>query len=180
MGHFRSNSARRSDGTRSVVALLLLACGGCSLASRDAVPILTYWGALQQVTGYRLAAPHMGVDYAAEVGRPVLAAADGEVTKLEEGTATCGTKVVIHHKPYDAYTIYCHLSSYTVDRGPVRRGSTIGYVGNTGNPGPVPHLHAELFLNGRNVDPLEHTVECFAPGVTYPSDRLVLTMPLKC
>lgn len=99
--------------------------------------------------------PHNGVDFAAPIGTPVRAVADGVVVFagwLNGG----GNTVRIKH--CDRYTTeYMHLSK--IGRGvrvgaPVSRGGTIGAVGMTGLA-TGPHLHFGLFDRGRFVNPLK-------------------------
>ncbi len=98
--------------------------------------------------------PHEGVDIVAADGARVLAPAAGRVMKvgLDEGY---GLMVVIDHG-YGLETRYAHLSSAAVRVGEaVGRGDLLGFVGSTGlSTGP--HLHYEVRLNGRPVDPLTY------------------------
>ncbi len=95
---------------------------------------------------------HMGVDYAAPVGTPVISVADGVVA--ESGfQGAYGNKVVIQHNAKQS-TAYAHLSRISVRKGQtVKQGDIVGAVGSTGlSTGP--HLHFEFRINGRHVDPL--------------------------
>jgi len=95
---------------------------------------------------------HMGVDYAAPVGTPVISVADGVVA--ESGfQGAYGNKVVIQHNANQS-TAYAHLSRISVRKGQtVKQGDIVGAVGSTGlSTGP--HLHFEFRINGRHVDPL--------------------------
>ena len=94
-------------------------------------------------------ARHQGIDIAASVGYPVIAAADGMVI-LAEYHPLAGRRVYLRHGPTrDGYlfTGYVHLDSYTVEVGTVlRRGNVLGTVGKTGPyAGGVAHLHFELW-----------------------------------
>jgi murein DD-endopeptidase MepM/ murein hydrolase activator NlpD len=86
-------------------------------------------------------------------------------------------------------TRYCHLADAAVKQGDsVKRGQVIGSIGYTGwraKPGfPTghEHVHWELILGSKEVDPLPYTVGCFDPRTTYPAGRftLVLTYPVEC
>lgn len=134
--------------------------------------------------------PHSGIDFGGGLGVPVFAAADGDVN-LHPSHTGCGTGVAIFHQEFRRYTVYCHLQeSFVKQSQRVKRGDIIGLMGDTGDPrGGVPHLHFELNLIGRShrtaipeitFDPLAFTVGCFDPSKTYPTDRLVLTHPVKC
>ena len=116
----------------------------------------------------------------------VLAAADGRVVVARDNGDACGLIVVIVHDPHDYRTVYCHLSALAVARGErVDRGQRIGMVGTTGQrawPG-YEHLHLELQRGGNLndlVDPAATLVGCFDGATSYPTERLVLTYPVRC
>jgi len=106
--------------------------------------------------------PHYGVDYAAPVGTPIWAVADGTVTSCGWNSGF-GNQVILRHR--NGYTTcYGHLSRF----GPgIRQGArvkqqqVIGYVGSTGlSTGP--HLDYRLVKDGQFRNPLKET---FLPGV---------------
>ena len=95
---------------------------------------------------------HLGVDYAAPTGTPVMSVADGVV--VESGfQGAFGNMVVVQHNARQS-TVYAHLSRMNVKRGQtIKQGDIVGAVGTTGlSTGP--HLHFEFRINGRHVDPL--------------------------
>jgi murein DD-endopeptidase MepM/ murein hydrolase activator NlpD len=94
---------------------------------------------------------HYGLDLAAPTGTPVLAPAPGIV--LAAGQAgSCGIHVLLQHA-LRLTTLYCHLSETAVRAGePVLAGERLGGVGATGLA-TGPHLHFEVHVNGRPVDP---------------------------
>ncbi len=98
---------------------------------------------------------HRGVDYAAPLGTPVRATADGKILNVGVG-AGYGNLVEIRHG--DSYsTLYGHLSRFArgIKRGSfVNQGQIIGYVGQTGLA-TGPHLHYEFRVNGMHRDPLK-------------------------
>jgi murein DD-endopeptidase MepM/ murein hydrolase activator NlpD len=98
---------------------------------------------------------HGGVDFAAPVGTPIYAAADGVVTSASPSSCA-GNMVIIQHK--DGYeTRYFHLSRYAdgvVAGLRVPQGFTVGFVGTTGVCTTGPHLHYEVHVNGEKIDPL--------------------------
>ncbi|SHJ70046.1 murein DD-endopeptidase [Malonomonas rubra DSM 5091] len=105
---------------------------------------------LHPVTG-RIS-PHKGVDFAMPTGTLVLATGDGEITRVKNHPFA-GKYVEIRH---DGRYIsrYLHLSRIKVKRGQrVKRGEFIALSGNTGRS-TGPHLHYELHINGRAVNPL--------------------------
>ena len=94
---------------------------------------------------------HTGQDFAAEIGTPVRAAQAGVVTV--EHPAWAGNLVRIDHGN-GLETWYAHLSAIAVVPGQqVDAGTVIGAVGNEGNS-TGPHLHFEVRVDGRPVDPL--------------------------
>ena len=102
--------------------------------------------------GYRWGALHAGVDLAAPIGTPIVAASDGVV--IDAGpTAGYGAWVKLRHSD-GTVTLYGHINTWTVQIGQrVFAGDQIATVGNRGNS-TGPHLHFEVLLNGTNrVDP---------------------------
>ncbi len=95
---------------------------------------------------------HMGVDYAAPTGAPVISVADGVV--VESGfSGGFGNMVVVQHNARQS-TVYAHLSRIGVRKGQsIKQGDNLGAVGSTGWA-TGPHLHFEFRINGRHVDPL--------------------------
>jgi len=97
---------------------------------------------------------HLGVDYAARRGTPVVAAGSGRIIYAAR-MGTYGNLVKIRHA--DGYeTRYAHLKSFRrgIRRGKrVKKGQVIAYVGNTGRS-TGPHLHFELRKHGRAINPL--------------------------
>ncbi len=105
---------------------------------------------------YKIYRPHYGVDYAAPIGTPVQATADGEVTSAGR-EAGSGNMVKMRHK--NAYeTAYLHLSGFGrgVHKGAaLKGGDIIGYVGTTGDS-TGPHLDYRIYYHGSPVNPLGH------------------------
>lgn len=94
---------------------------------------------------------HEGIDVTAPMGAPIEAPANGTVTQTG-WEAGYGNVVVIDHG-YGVVTKFAHASRILVRKGErVKRGDRIALVGNTGlSTGP--HLHYEVHVNGRPVDP---------------------------
>ncbi|VVD69698.1 M23 family metallopeptidase [Pandoraea commovens] len=102
----------------------------------------------------RVSHSHTGVDFAAPVGTPVRAAADGEVKFIGFQQYGYGRYIVISHR-YGSETLYAHLSAVVEDLrigDTVSTGERIGAIGRTGTA-TGPHLHFELRRNGNPVDP---------------------------
>lgn len=94
---------------------------------------------------------HRGVDLAADIGTPVKAAISGKVIKVESLKDSFGTYVKIQND--NIITTYAHCSTIEVNEGDiVEQGAIIAYSGNTGNSSG-PHLHFEISIDGRFVDP---------------------------
>ena len=98
--------------------------------------------------------PHTGVDWSAPVGTPILAAGNGTVLKAERSSGY-GNHVEIQHA--NGYvTTYSHMIGFArgiAEGAKVRQGQVVGYLGATGLA-TGPHLHYEVIVNGRCVDPM--------------------------
>ncbi len=103
------------------------------------------------------AAAHEGIDISTSRGEPVLATADG-VVLLSGWAGEFGRAIEIVHS--DRYvTLYGHLQETLVSEGQqIRRGDRVGLVGSTGRS-TAPHLHYEVRVDGRPVNPLEYILE---------------------
>jgi murein DD-endopeptidase MepM/ murein hydrolase activator NlpD len=110
---------------------------------------------LTSTFGARWGTLHAGIDLAAPMRTPEMAAMDGVV--LEAGPASgFGLAVYIQHANGDV-TVYGHMDEILVQAGQVvRAGDTIALLGNRGQS-TGPHLHFEVHvggLNGEKIDPL--------------------------
>lgn len=104
---------------------------------------------------YKVKKMHNGIDFAASIGTPVYATADGTITKVEVRFSGYGKMVEIDHG-FGYRTRYAHMHDFAVKKGQnVKRGDLIGYVGNTGLS-TAPHLHYEVFINEQRVDPVHY------------------------
>lgn len=97
---------------------------------------------------------HLGIDYAARRGTPVMAAGSGTIIWAARA-GSYGNLVRIRHS--DGYeTRYAHLKAFRrgIHRGRhVKKGQIIAYVGTTGRS-TGPHLHFELRKHGRAINPM--------------------------
>ena len=103
-----------------------------------------------------IARPHEGIDVSAPMGSPIEAPAAGRVISAgwESGY---GNVVTIDHG-YGIVTKFAHASKLFVRKGQrVARGQRIALVGNSGLA-TGPHLHYEVHVNGRPVDPLHYVL----------------------
>jgi len=96
--------------------------------------------------------PHLGVDLAAPMGTPIEATSDGIVTR-SGWTGGYGLAVELNNGG-GMQTRFGHMSRLNVIAGEqVHMGEVIGFVGSTGlSTGP--HLHYEVRVNGRAINPL--------------------------
>ena len=96
--------------------------------------------------------PHEGIDVSAPMGAPIVAPAGGVVQRVTWETGY-GNVLEIDHGD-GIITKYAHCSKVVVRPGQkVKRGQTIANVGSTGlSTGP--HVHYEIHVNGKVVDPL--------------------------
>jgi murein DD-endopeptidase MepM/ murein hydrolase activator NlpD len=95
---------------------------------------------------------HLGTDYAAPTGTPIMSTADGEVVASEYGKYNGNFVKIRHNNTYS--TQYLHMSKRAVKKGErVKQGQVIGYVGATGLASG-PHVCYRFWKNGKQVDPL--------------------------
>ena len=103
-----------------------------------------------------MARPHEGIDVSAPMGSPIEAPAAGVVTDAGWETGY-GNTITIDHG-FGIVTKFAHASKLLVKTGQrVSRGQRIALVGNSGLA-TGPHLHYEVHVNGRPVDPLKYVL----------------------
>ncbi|HYV98329.1 MAG TPA: M23 family metallopeptidase [Gemmatimonadaceae bacterium] len=105
--------------------------------------------------------PHEGVDVSAPMGSPIVAPAGGTVLKVDVESGYGNTLEIDHGN--GIHTKYAHCSRIIVRAGQhVERGQMIATVGNTGlSVGP--HLHYEVIVDGKHVDPAKYMLPSAAP-----------------
>lgn len=128
--------------------------------------------------------PHLGIDYAAPTGTPVMSIGDGVITKKGYQAAGGGNYLYIKHNSVYT-TCYMHLNNFAKGMAPgvrVHQGQVIGYVGKTGLA-TGPHLDFRVFRNGSAMDPLqvkappvEPVKESLMPEYTHLKDSLMLRL----
>ena len=110
---------------------------------------------------------HKGVDFAGARGSPVVAVADGVVT-FSGKQSGYGNMVEIHHKD-GLVTRYGHCQKLLVSEGAtIDRGQTIATLGSTGRS-TGPHVHFEVLVGGRQVNPLTYIDQTNLAADTGPS-----------
>jgi murein DD-endopeptidase MepM/ murein hydrolase activator NlpD len=104
------------------------------------------------VYGYKVR-PHKGTDFAAPIGTPIMATANGTVTKSERRGGNGNYVKIRHNATYE--TQYLHMRKRKAKVGQfVKQGDVIGWVGMTGSTGG-PHVCYRFWKNGRQVDPFK-------------------------
>jgi murein DD-endopeptidase MepM/ murein hydrolase activator NlpD len=106
-------------------------------------------------SGFDARTNHIGVDILAPHNTPVKAIWDGHVITAD-WTLETGYTIGIQHSN-DMVSFYKHNASLLKKSGAfVRAGEAVAIIGNTGKMTSGPHLHFELWLNGRPVDPTHY------------------------
>lgn len=103
--------------------------------------------------------PHQGTDFGAPRGNKIFAAADGVISRRSFDKRGFGNYLMIKHDD-SRTTLYGHMSRIAQGMKVgtrVKRGQVIGYVGATGLA-TGPHLHYELRVNNRQVNPLKTNI----------------------
>lgn len=101
---------------------------------------------------------HAGLDISAPRGKKVRAPASGRVVKATYDLRM-GNFVRINHR-HGIETTYGHLSKILVQYGQeVKRGDLLGLVGSTGRFSTGPHLHYQIAVNDKVVDPLQYILD---------------------
>jgi murein DD-endopeptidase MepM/ murein hydrolase activator NlpD len=133
----------RGEGTRK--ALLKTPVSGARISDvfglRKKHPVLGY------------TAMHRGIDFAAPIGTPIMAAGDGVVKRAGRFSSFGNYVLIEHNREYS--TAYAHLSRYSKNAKAgtrVRQGDIIGFVGATGRASG-PHLHYEVLRYGKQINP---------------------------
>lgn len=128
----------------------------------------SFWGAPRDAGVRR----HEGIDMFAPKRTPVIAVANGRVTRANQNRL--GGNVVWMRPEQKDYTIYyAHLDTQLVQGGQeVKTGDTLGLVGNTGNAEhTAPHLHFGIYTSGGAIDPFPFV----DPVIKDPEDISVNT-----
>jgi len=95
---------------------------------------------------------HLGTDFAAPMGTPIMASGSGTITRAKWCGGGGNCIKIKHNSTYE--TVYAHMKSFAKGMKvgkKVRQGEIIGYVGSTGMS-TGPHLHYEVIVNGKKVN----------------------------
>lgn len=105
--------------------------------------------------------PHLGTDFAAPIGTPIMSTANGTVIESRYKGGNGNYVKVRHNSTYS--TQYLHMSKRAVKKGDVvKQGQVIGYIGMTGNTAG-PHVCYRFWKNGKQVDPLKQKLPAAEP-----------------
>lgn len=132
--------------------------------------------------GFKLR-PHRGTDFAAPRGTPILATADGIISKSEYRGGNGNYVKIRHNGTYE--TQYLHMKARNVKVGQhVSQGDVIGWIGMTGNTSG-PHVCYRFWKNGKEVDPFQEDIPFSQPlpkelHEQYFSNMLLLKEELDC
>jgi murein DD-endopeptidase MepM/ murein hydrolase activator NlpD len=122
---------------------------------------------------------HEGIDIFAPKHSPAIAAADGYITGVREGGI--GGKTVWLRPEGKNYTLYyAHLDKQLVQEGQfVKKGETVGLVGNTGNAKYTPsHLHFGVYTHSGAIDPLPFVNKLIKTAPEVSSKNLAVSLKL--
>ena len=98
-----------------------------------------HFGSRRKLNG-QIGVGHSGTDYAAPIGTPTVAIADGIVEIVHSDMFLSGKTILINHG-YGLFSSYSHLNEIKVKMGEkIKKGDIVGTVGNTGRS-TGPHLH---------------------------------------
>lgn len=105
--------------------------------------------------------PHLGTDFAAPVGTPIMSTANGVVIKSSYARGNGNYVKVKHNATYS--TQYLHMQKRAVKVGDVvKQGQVIGYIGMTGST-TGPHVCYRFWKNGKQVDALREKLPAAKP-----------------
>lgn len=122
--------------------------------------------------------PHRGTDFAAPIGTPILATANGVVTESRYKGGNGNYVKIRHNKTYE--TQYLHMQKRKVNVGQtVKQGDVIGWIGMTGNTSG-PHVCYRFWKNGKEVDPFKEKFSNTEPiAESLKGDYLSFIKPIK-
>ncbi|MCR9181944.1 MAG: peptidoglycan DD-metalloendopeptidase family protein [Flavobacteriaceae bacterium] len=122
--------------------------------------------------------PHLGTDYAAPHGTPIVSTANGIVERSGYTGGNGNYVKVKHNNTYS--TQYLHMSKRAVKKGDrVKQGDVIGYVGSTGLA-TGPHVCYRFWYNGKQVDPYAINLPAAEPiKEEFKEDYFKFIKPLK-
>ncbi|WP_139062176.1 peptidoglycan DD-metalloendopeptidase family protein [Ochrovirga pacifica] len=132
----------------------------------------------RKIAFYGRVKPHLGTDFAAPIGSPIMSTANGQVIESKYRGGNGNYVKIRHNATYT--TQYLHMKKRKVKVGDyVKQGDIIGWVGMTGNTSG-PHVCYRFWKNGRQVDPLKEKLPEAEPLPKKIQEQyLVDIQPLK-
>ncbi|HPY67357.1 MAG TPA: M23 family metallopeptidase [Bacteroidales bacterium] len=145
---------RKEDMLRAIPAIL-------PISNKDLKRTASGYG-LRIHPIYKIIKFHAGMDFTAPTGTDIYATGDATVKAVVSAKRGLGNHVILDHG-FGYQSIYAHMDKANVRVGQkVSRGEVIGFVGNTGLS-VAPHLHYEIKLNDKNVDPVNYYFNDLSP-----------------
>ena len=145
---------RKDDMVRSIPAIM-------PISNKDLTRVASSFG-MRIHPFYKVLKMHTGMDFTAPTGTEIYSTGDGVVKKIEFAQRGYGYHTVVDHG-FGYETLYAHMSQIIVRPGQkVKRGTVIGYVGNTGTS-VAPHLHYEVLRNGAPINPINYYFNDLTP-----------------
>ncbi len=148
-------ASEKEEMLRSIPAIM-------PISNKDLTRTASGWGYRIHPI-YKIRRFHYGMDFTAPTGTDVYASGDGTVSSIKSSKRGLGNHIIIDHG-YGYQTVYAHLNDFNnlwVGKK-VKRGDVIGFVGSTGLS-TAPHLHYEVHLNGKKVDPANYYFNDLSP-----------------
>jgi len=145
---------RKDDMVRSIPAIM-------PISNKDLTRVASSFG-MRIHPFYKVLKMHTGMDFTAPTGTEIYSTGDGVVKKIEFAQRGYGYHTIVDHG-FGYETLYAHMSQIIVRPGQkVKRGTVIGYVGNTGTS-VAPHLHYEVLRNGAPINPINYYFNDLTP-----------------
>ncbi|MDH3307238.1 MAG: M23 family metallopeptidase [Acidimicrobiia bacterium] len=174
----RTNSRRITALVGAAVLLMVTAVPVAAAEDEFVIVFPQQHESTRYLSDFGVAKPdgrtHRGVDIHSPKGSPVLAVADGVITKLTRSPRAGNYIVIAHADGWESWYLHLNNDRIRVDgvvtvSGPfaegldlgsyVAAGDVIGYVGDSGNAaGTDPHTHFELHNRGRAINPYRYLV----------------------
>ncbi len=132
----------------------------------------------RRIAFYGRVKPHLGTDFAAPVGSPIMSTANGKVIESRYKGGNGNYVKIRHNATYS--TQYLHMKKRKVKVGDfVKQGDVIGWVGMTGNTSG-PHVCYRFWKHGRQVDPLKEKLPAAKPmNKEIQKKYLTYIVPIK-
>ncbi|MDT8402067.1 MAG: M23 family metallopeptidase [Bacteroidales bacterium] len=141
-------ASEKEEMLRSIPAIM-------PISNKDLTRTASGWGYRIHPI-YKIRRFHYGMDFTAPTGTDVYSSGDGTIAAIKSSKRGLGNHIIIDHG-FGYQTVYAHLNRFNNLRvgQKVKRGDIIGFVGSTGLS-TAPHLHYEVHLNGKKVDPANY------------------------